>query len=336
MKFTVITALAIAAVVEAAPAAEAEANPQWWCSLPGQSCWKAKREAAPAPAPAAEAEANPQWWCSLPGQSCWKNKRDAAPVAAPEADPQWWCSLPGQSCWKSKRDAEPEAQWWCSLPGQSCWKVKRAADALIESIQSSGGLAVRDDAASQDAFIAKRQVDSLAMSVAVATRDPKAYYGAVGLGAHFPTEAPTTTEKRDAEAEAEADPQWWCSLPGQSCWKRDANPAADPQWWCSLPGQSCWKRSANPEPEAEPQWWCSLPGQSCWKAKRAAEAVIDAITSGEPQARSMPFDPETRVSKREADAEASCNSLDGACTFANRDLHAILNVAREILDTHTA
>jgi hypothetical protein len=316
MKFTLpITVFAIVAAVDAAAIAEPEAQ---WCSRPGQSCWK-KREAA------AITEPEPQW-CSRPGQSCWK-KRDALPQPVAEAAAQW-CSRPGQSCWKAKRDAAPEAQWcsrpgqscwkskrdanpdaepqpqWCSRPGQSCWKVKRAADALVEAIHTSGGLPARDESGSQDAFIAKRQVDSLALAIAAAQHNPYAYYHGLGLGTQFTPET-DTNEKRDANPEAEAEAQW-CSRPGQSCWKRDANPQ-----------------------------WCSRPGQSCWKAKRAAEAVISAIEGGEHQARAMPFNPEVRVSKREADAEASCNAPGGACTFATRDLHAILNVARGILDTHT-
>ncbi|KAK0631670.1 hypothetical protein B0T14DRAFT_415160 [Immersiella caudata] len=222
----------------------------------------------------------------------------------------------------SKRDANPDAEpepQWCSRPGQSCWKVKRAADAFVEAIHTSGGLAARDESGSQDAFIAKRQVDSLALAIAAAQHNPYAYYHGLSLGTQFTPEG-STTEKRDAEPEAQ-----WCSRPGQSCWKRDANPQ-----WCSRPGQSCWKQKRDAEPQ-----WCSRPGQSCWKAKRAAGAVISAIEGGEHQARAMPFNPETRVSKREADAEASCNSPGGACTFATRDLHAILNVARGIIDTHT-
>ncbi|KAK0657091.1 hypothetical protein B0T16DRAFT_501797 [Cercophora newfieldiana] len=296
MKFTLpITVFAIVAAVDAAAIAEPEAQ---WCQRPGQSCWKAKREAE------ALADAAAQW-CQRPGQSCWKAKREAQPEAQ-------WCQRPGQSCWKAKRDANPDANadaeanaeaQWCQRPGQSCWKVKRAAEALIESMYTSGGLTVRDEAGSQDAFIAKRQVDSLALAIAAAQHNPYAYYGSLGLGAQFAPET-STTEKRDASPEAQ---------------------------WCQRPGQSCWKLKRDPSPQ-----WCQRPGQSCWKAKRAAEAVMNAIEAGEHEARSMPFDPETRVSKREADAEASCNSPGGACTYATRDLHAIVNVARDILDTHTA
>jgi len=236
---------------------------------------------------------------------------DAAAIAEPE--PQW-CLRPGQSCWKNKRDASPQ---WCLRPGQSCWKVKRAADAFADAIQTSGGIEARDEG--ENAMIAKRQLESLGLALGASHYNPIAYYNSLGFGAHFTPESETsTTEKRDA------DPQW-CLRPGQSCWKakRDANPQ-----WCLRPGQSCWKAKRDADPQ-----WCLRPGQSCWKAKRAAEAVISSIEGGE-QPRSLPFDPEARV-KRYADAEAACNTPDGACTYATRDLHAILSVARSIVDTHS-
>jgi len=193
--------------------------------------------------------------------------------------------------------AGPNPQW-CLIRGQPCWKVKRAAEAFGEAIQTSGGLEARDESSSEDAMVAKRQVDALALAIAASQHNPVAYYSALGLGNQFSAEKPT--EKRDA------NPQW-CLIRGQSCWKA--------------------KRDANPQ-------WCLIRGQSCWKAKRAAEAVVNAIEAGENQPRGLPFNPEERV-KRDASAEASCNAPDGACTLANRDLHAILNIARSIVDAHS-
>ena len=89
--------------------------------------------------------------------------------------------------------------------------------------------------------------------------------------------------------------------------------------------------------ENEKRQWCSIRGQSCWKAKRAAEAVVSAIDSVN-EVRDVPFDPIARA-KREANpealAEASCNSLTGACTKASRDLHAMYNMARNIVDAYS-
>jgi hypothetical protein len=178
--------------------------------------------------------------------------------------------------------AEPSPQW-CLIRGQSCWKVKRAAEAFADAVETSNGLTARDESGSEDAYVAKRQLDALALAIAASQHNPAAYYGGLGFA------APEKTEKR------EADPQW-CLIRGQSCWKA--------------------KRDANPQ-------WCLIRGQSCWKAKRAAEAVVAAIEAREPEV------------KRDASAEASCNAPDGACTLANRNLHAILNVARSIVDAHS-
>ncbi|KAM0563149.1 hypothetical protein ACHAPJ_000863 [Fusarium lateritium] len=61
---------------------------------------KMKREAIPEPvaAPKPNPVSEPEPWCTYPGQSCWKAKREAAP------EPEPWCWYPGQSCWKVKRD----------------------------------------------------------------------------------------------------------------------------------------------------------------------------------------------------------------------------------------
>lgn len=68
--------------------------------------------------------------------------------------------------------------------------------------------------------------------------------------------------KRDANAEAEADPWRWLSLSrGQPMYKRDANAEADaePWRWLSLSrGQPMYKRDANAEADAEPWRWLSL------------------------------------------------------------------------------
>jgi len=289
----------------------------------------------------ANPEANPQW-CLLKGQSCWKNKRN---IETRAAEPQW-CLLKGQSCWKDKRDVETrEAEpQWCLLKGQSCWKVKRVAEALAEALQSTEGAVMAREAEYSNqpghaSFMAKRQVDELALVVAAATGNPDAYYNSLGLGHHFNADTSDTsgTEKRDV------DERQWCPLKGQSCWKRDVEIREPEPQWCLLKGQSCWKDKRSAEEQLAERQWCLLKGQSCWKAKRLAEAVVNAIETV-PNPRAVPFDPDARVKRspepwnaikaeqRDASAEAACNAPSGACTKAKRDLHAIYNVARDMLD----
>ncbi|KXX80798.1 Clock-controlled pheromone ccg-4 [Madurella mycetomatis] len=262
----------------------------------------------------ADAEADAQGWCTgFPGQPCWKLKREA------EAEAQWCTGFPGQPCWK-KRTAGPEAQWCTGFPGQPCWKEKREAGAEAD-----------------------------------AEADPQWCTGFPG----FPGQP--CWKKRDADAEH----QWCLRFPGQPCWKRDANPEAepeaDPQWCLGFPGQPCWKREATPG-AAEDQKRCVAEGGSCWIAKRAAEAVVQTIEaelayrtkrSADPAMclrypgspcwkRSAEADPQWCTGfpgqpcwKRDAAAAAAaCNAPDGACTIAVRDLHAMHNAARAILDNN--
>lgn len=149
--------------------------------------------------------------------------------------------------------AAQEDKRWCFVRGQGCWKVKRAADAFTTAIHSSGGLAARDESSSEAAFVAKRQIDALALAIAAGQGDPQAYYNALGLGGEF-----AKAEKPPAKREANPEP--WCLIRGQACWKA--------------------KRAAEPEAAQKDKRWCLVRGQACWKTKRAAEAVVSAIESG--------------------------------------------------------
>ena len=320
MKLTLATLAVLATAVVAAPAVEDKR----WCERPGQSCWKAKREAEAI----AEAEAEAEAWCERPGQSCWKAKREVAerdvetevevdtdsePEPEVDDDPavqdKRWCERPGQSCWKARRDAAANA--WCERPGQPCWKVKRAAEALFASIDTSGGLEARSAAGDISnmpgglAFKAKRAVDELAHLVSLSEHDPEHFYNGLELEKHF-------------EPDSEAD----------SVVKRDGLPAP----WCERPGQSCWKRDAEADAHAaaNDKRWCERPGQSCWKARRAAEAVLEVVGSGEEESVDMEargFDPE--FAKR--DAEAWCERPGQSCRRARRDLYAVRNAAEGVL-----
>ncbi|KAF7559868.1 hypothetical protein G7046_g4278 [Stylonectria norvegica] len=248
---------------------------------------------------------------------------------------------PGQPCWKAKRDAEAEP--WCIRPGQPCWKAKRAALALSDSISTSGGLAARtpEDGFSNlpggAAYVAKRSLNDLANLVALAENDPESFYSQLELDNQLP---------HDSD-EGEETPEGDDSTEGDDKTKRDATPEP----WCIRPGQPCWKR--DPQPDADPadkdKRWCIRPGQPCWKAKRAAEAVLEAVGDSDETAE---YDP-AYFSKRSAEpwcirpgqpcwkrsAEAGenleekrwCIRPGQPCWKAKRDIMAVRAAANDIL-----
>jgi hypothetical protein len=330
--------LAITAVAFLATGALAAPNAEPWCTRVGQSCWKNKRAAEPVaipePTAAPEAAAAPvaDPWCTRVGQSCWKNKRAAGPVAMPEptaapvavaaAEPEPWCTRVGQSCWKNKREPEavpnpaPEAEAvpWCMRVGQSCWKAKRAAEAFAGAVSSSGGLQAR----TPEADISHSQGGA-------------AYYAKRSLN-----------ELANLVALVEDDPvSFYEALALENEFPPDTETTGDDS-------NEPEKRSA--EAAAEDKRWCMRVGQSCWKAKRAAEAVLDAIgTRSTEDFSTKPFDPKFAVKrdaepwcmrvgqscwKRDADPEPWCMRVGQSCWKAKRDLQAMSVVARSIVEAY--
>ncbi|KAK3393481.1 pheromone precursor gene 1 protein [Podospora didyma] len=214
---------------------------------------------------------------------------------------------------------------WCQSEGQACAVVKRAADAFVDSFKTHGPVARDDSTASREA---KRSAEQLAVVFATSAEDAEDFYASLGI--------PKTGKDSKVKREAEAAP--WCRLfPGQACWK--AKREANPEPWCRLfPGQACWKvkREAEAEP-AEVQARCESEGGACLMAKRAAEAVLNSIESHAVKREAEPWCrlfPGQACWKREAEAEAACNSINGACTKATRDIHAIVNAARSIVEAN--
>ncbi|KAK3990353.1 mat-specific pheromone precursor encoded by the mfm protein [Cladorrhinum sp. PSN332] len=199
-----------------------------------------------------------------------------------------------------------EDKRFCNTEGQACHTVARAAEAFTNAIKAST-VTARDNSAA--AVVAARQVDQLALAISASQADPITFYTALGLGDQLELEQ-KPTEKR------EAAPQWCLRFVGQSCWKRDASPEA-----------------------AEEQKRCTQKGSSCWQAKRAAEAVISAIDASGDNLAKREAEPQWCLRfvgqscwKRNAAPEAACNAPDGSCTKATRDIHAMYNAARHILD----
>ncbi|KAJ9157571.1 hypothetical protein NKR23_g437 [Pleurostoma richardsiae] len=227
-------------------------------------------------------------------------------------------------------EAEAEPDGWCRWPGQPCWKVKRVAEAFADALGGSGAVKETREAAfsgveGNAALTAKRAVDNLATHISLAQRDPAAYYNGLGLYHSFAPDffGPPPTGQGDADAapaekrDAAAEPDGWCTWPGQPCWKNKRDAEAEADGWCRWPGQPCWKtrRAAEAvvstiegfakekrDAAAEPDGWCRWPGQPCWKNKRDVDSV-----------------------------EARCNAVDGACSVARRDLEAIEFAARSML-----
>lgn len=184
---------------------------------------------------------------------------------------------------------------YCSGEGQACDTVKRAADAFSDALAANANLPTRAESGSEVASIAARQLRELALAIAASHGNPVAYFNALGYGA--PQTDDSKTEKREAEP--------WCDqfLGGSCLAARDTSPAKrDAQAWCTqFPGMPCWKRSTPEqgveEAKRDAQAWCTqFPGMPCWKH------------------------------------DAACNGPAGACTKATRDLHAIYNAARTIIE----
>jgi hypothetical protein len=228
---------------------------------------------------------------------------------------------------------------YCHAEGQACDTVKRAADAFSDAISQNTNLVTRDETNGETSLIAARQLHELALAIAASHSDPAAFYAALGAHGGSPTTGDTPTEKRDAE------PGWCTQFLGQPCWKRDTTPAtpvkreaeagAEPDRFCTrFMGSSCWKRDGNAAAADEVKR-CTSEGQACWKAKRAAAAVINAIDQGNSMKMSRDADKRWCTQflgmpcwKR----AATCNGPAGVCTKATRDLHAMYNAARTIIE----
>ena len=243
-------------------------------------------------------------------------------------------SVEGAAVASPKADPDP----WCDIRGQSCWKVKRAAEAFSNALASSGGdlLESREahfsNAPGGASYQAKRSLDELASLIALSQHSPDGYYSGLNLERQFHPDT-KEVEKRDNNDNEKR----WCDIRGQSCWKHKRSEVQE----------------RDPEAHDNDKRWCDIRGQSCWKAKRAAEAVVSAIDAAH-EARDVPFDPVARAKRDpapwcdirgqscwkrdaapEALAEAGCNGPAGACTKASRDLHAMYNMARNIVDAYS-
>ncbi|KAH6854158.1 putative pheromone protein [Chaetomium sp. MPI-CAGE-AT-0009] len=294
----------------------------------GQPC--RKRTTPPAATTDVEKrEADPGWCRQFLGMPCWKRENNAAAttdVEKRDADPGWCRQFLGMPCWKRTTPSTPstpdrvkrEAEPWCTqFLGMPCWKRE-------------------DNAHSSSPSVEKREAEP----APEADAEPwcTQFMGQPCWKPSSSSSAATTdVEKRDA------DPGWCRQFLGMPCWKRDAdtsgmekrNAAAEPDRFCTrFTGSSCWKRDGGAVAADEVKR-CSSEGQACWKAKRAAAAVINAIDQGNAMKMARDADPgwcRQFLGMPCWKRAATCNGPAGVCTKATRDLHAMYNAARTIIE----
>ncbi|SPQ18545.1 7f567966-09a5-4e14-a214-a23bad27a89a [Thermothielavioides terrestris] len=312
MKFTLpLTLLAVLASVDAAPAQEEDKR---WCSTEGQPCDTVKRAAdafTNALRESASLAARDESSSETAHIARSQINELALAIAASQADPLAFYralhfTAPTATTAEQpteKREAEP----WCTFfLGQPCWKNKRSEPAAAEA-----------------QAVSKREAN------------PQHGWCTFFLGQPCWKRSEAAAAEEQAVSKREAEPQHgWCTFfLGQPCWKRDA-PAEDKRMadpMCSrFVGESCYKRDGSAA-AAEERKRCESEGNACWTAKRAANAVINTIDAANHQrARRMATDPQ--FSRRAAEASFACHSPDGACNKATRDLHAMYNAARSIIE----
>jgi len=302
MKFTLpLTILAVAVSVDAAAVMEQDKR---YCHAEGQACDTVKRAAA-AFSDAIKSNLNLATRSESGGETTTIAARQihelALAIAASHDDPaKFFNSLGFHSA--QKREADPG---WCDqFIGMPCWK---------RDAEPNPGWC--------DQFIGmpcwKRDETT---SVAV-KRDAEPGWCDQFIG--------MPCWKRDAE------PGWCDQFIGMPCWKRDAQPAAEPDRFCTrFTGSSCWKRDGSAAASEEAKR-CVEEGGACWQAKRAAAAVINTIDQGNALKMARDADPgwcDQFIGMPCWKRSETCNGPAGVCTKATRDLHAMYNAARSIIE----
>ncbi|KAK4151503.1 hypothetical protein C8A00DRAFT_35864 [Chaetomidium leptoderma] len=325
MKFTLpLTILAVAVSVDAVAVIDQDKR---FCSAEGQACDTVKR-AADAFSDAVQQNGQLAARDETQSETAWIARRQlhelALAIAASHENPAAFYSAlgfdapPPTGTEEEKPTEKREAEPWCTqFLGMPCWK------------RSESGSTTEAAETRRDADASPWCTQFLGMPCWKRS-EPSA----------------EAVEKRDAEP--------WCKqFLGMPCWKRDAGP------WCKqFLGMPCWKRDEKREAEAEPDRFCTRfmgsscwkrdgsaaanddvkrctsEGQSCWKAKRAAAAVVNAIDQGNALKMAREAGPWCKQLlgmpcwKR----AATCHSPEGVCTKATRDLHAMYNAARTIIE----
>jgi hypothetical protein len=188
----------------------------------------------------------------------------------------------------------PEAEPWCYRPGQGCWKAKRTAEAEPWCYRPGQGCW-------KVKRVAEAFTDAVQSAGGLATRalpDDAAFAAQQAL-----------EELAQIIALTEDDPEAFFAGLGED--KTDAKE----------------KREAVAEADNDKRW-CYRPGQGCWKAKRAAEAVAEAL-SGEIAVDG--FAKRDAEPSAEENARRWCYRPGQGCWKAKRDLSAIGVMARDVM-----
>ncbi|KAL2166887.1 hypothetical protein VTG60DRAFT_2066 [Thermothelomyces hinnuleus] len=356
MKFTLpITTLLLAVAVSVDAAAVADQDKRY-CLAEGQACDTVKR-AAEAFADAVRDNANLAVRDDeTEGEVAWIARRQlhelAIAIAASHDDPAAFYRALGFHGSPTETETETptekrEAEPWCTqFLGQPCWKKEKREEEEEEEEEeetagADGVVEARDaspycvQSAGQPCWNKRADIAPTPVK-----RAPEPWC------TDFLGQPCWKKKKRDAAA----DPEPWCKqFLGMPCWKRGADnnnnnkeekreaaPAAEPDRFCSrFTGSSCWKRDGGAA-AAEEVKRCTSEGRACWRAKRAAAAVINAIDVGNSVKMARDADPgwcRQFLGMPCWKRAASCNAPAGICTRATRDLHAMYNAARSIIES---
>ena len=229
--------------------------------------------------------------CSLAALVLTATTALAAP--APQAD---WCYILSQDC--------DNGAHWCYIKTYDCPGSKREAEAITKAdafCYRPGG----------ECFKAKRAADALADSIAES-----------GLQARAEDKDDGGSDKANL---ALSELAWLIALSKkdpESFYEALKLKDVDYGKYTTSTKQ---KREASGE---EKRFFCYRPGTSCFKARRAAEAVLEAIEDDEGQ--------DEDIVKRDEEAESQwfdCTRDGQPCAKAQRDLDSWKSVARNILET---
>ena len=199
----------------------------------------------------------------------------------------------------------PEAEPWCYRPGQGCWKAKRTAEAEPWCYRPGQGC-----------WKVKRVAEAFSEAVqsagGLATRsaEPEPYLpdGAAAAAQQ------SLEELAQIIALTAEDPEGFFN---------GLNPEGGDE---GKDKRAPAKREAGADNDKR---WCYRPGQGCWKAKRAAEAVAEAI--GEATIEIAGFAKRDAEPSAEENARRWCYRPGQGCWKAKRDLSAIGAAARDIV-----
>ena len=289
-------------------------------------------------------------WCMSTGQPCWKAKRAAEAFSAIIASAPQVGGL-------AARNVELESS---HMPGGYSFSVKRDLGELANIVAESTAEAVKyyENLQMERHFHPDSNVTMPEEDMEAEDMPEEDMPEEDMPEEDMPEEdmdAETDAEKETHEGVQKREPRrynrWWRNG------SRRVRTKNGWTWsWCTRPGQSCWKKR-DVEAQADKRY-CLAEGNHCDIAKRAATAVIDAV--GDMNDESLPEmadgddnqemyggltkrDPRRynrwwrngsrRVRTKNGWTWSWCTRPGQSCWKAKRDMNAMQNVARNILES---